>query len=463
MPHLLIWTLGPVQDFIKTARKARDLWFGSWLLAELSRTAALACVEHESLDALIFPAPRSVEKLRRSDYDVPNRIMAQLRDPEAAARCMTDAARARLRALAEQVMDEVQRHAPRGFRRDMALAQVDDLLEVAWAHVPLGPGDQYSQRRAQAERLLAARKSCREFQQPSWAGHLPKSSLDGAREAVLNPRKLGPRRRLALSLKPRESLSGVDLLKRVGGRLPAARNAKGGRIDSTTHVAARSYTLRLADRPQAAQELLDYLDLLPAHLREASGSHTSMGPGLGRQDGGLLYPNRIDEDELLSAEQRQRILGALKHLLGSWREATGRSVPSPYYAVLLADGDRLGAHISQLGTVEEQRSLGRTLTRFAAQAREIVEQRWGQVVYAGGDDLLALLPVCQAFEAADQLRLKFRQELGGPTLSVASASATTPVRCRTCSRGRVRRSATPSRTRGVTLGPSSWISAAAAP
>ena len=41
MTHLLRIHIGPVQEFIATARRSRDLWFGSWLLSELSKASAL--------------------------------------------------------------------------------------------------------------------------------------------------------------------------------------------------------------------------------------------------------------------------------------------------------------------------------------------------------------------------------------------------------------------------------------
>jgi CRISPR-associated protein Cmr2 len=40
MNYLISIALGPVQDFISTARRSRDLWFGSWLLSELSKAVA---------------------------------------------------------------------------------------------------------------------------------------------------------------------------------------------------------------------------------------------------------------------------------------------------------------------------------------------------------------------------------------------------------------------------------------
>ena len=52
MPHLLAISVGPVQEFIASARRSRDLWFGSWLLSELSKAAA----KQIGKDNLIFPS-----------------------------------------------------------------------------------------------------------------------------------------------------------------------------------------------------------------------------------------------------------------------------------------------------------------------------------------------------------------------------------------------------------------------
>lgn len=40
MKYLMIFSIGPVQEFIATARRSRDLWYGSWMLSELSKAAA---------------------------------------------------------------------------------------------------------------------------------------------------------------------------------------------------------------------------------------------------------------------------------------------------------------------------------------------------------------------------------------------------------------------------------------
>jgi len=54
-PALLIFKLSPVQDFIKNARKERDLWAGSHLLSFLTFQAIKVVIEECGPDAVIFP------------------------------------------------------------------------------------------------------------------------------------------------------------------------------------------------------------------------------------------------------------------------------------------------------------------------------------------------------------------------------------------------------------------------
>lgn len=93
----------------------------------------------------------------------------------------------------------------------------------------------------------------------------------------------------------------------------------------------------------------------------------------------------------------------------------------PYYAVLVADGDRMGALLNSLGSAEAHRQVSKDLDAFAGQAREIVELADGQCVYTGGDDVLALLPVREAIDCAQLLAEAFAATVDGGTLSVGIA------------------------------------------
>ncbi|MGH8651919.1 MAG: type III-B CRISPR-associated protein Cas10/Cmr2 [Gammaproteobacteria bacterium] len=76
-PHLLVISLGPVQDFISAARRTRDLWFGSFLLSEISKAAARAVRDKGKL---IFPNPTNPDKDLKpeSAFNVVNIIVAEL-------------------------------------------------------------------------------------------------------------------------------------------------------------------------------------------------------------------------------------------------------------------------------------------------------------------------------------------------------------------------------------------------
>src|SRR5438094_503945 len=70
--HLLQLALGPVQELIERARRTRDLWFGSLLLSEISKAAALSIRKEDG--KLIFPAADT----NLTELSVANIILAQL-------------------------------------------------------------------------------------------------------------------------------------------------------------------------------------------------------------------------------------------------------------------------------------------------------------------------------------------------------------------------------------------------
>ena len=77
MKYLFLVSIGPVQDFIASARRTRDLWFGSWLLSELSKAAAQEIVNTSTGNSLIFPAPHDENLLQPdSQLNVANKIVA---------------------------------------------------------------------------------------------------------------------------------------------------------------------------------------------------------------------------------------------------------------------------------------------------------------------------------------------------------------------------------------------------
>jgi CRISPR-associated protein Cmr2 len=99
-----------------------------------------------------------------------------------------------------------------------------------------------------------------------------------------------------------------------------------------------------------------------------------------------------------------------------------------YYAALMLDGDKMGDTITRCQDQKDLHAVSSELGRFAAQeAIEIVERHYkGKLVYAGGDDVLALLPAENGLECANALKeafskLNFPHQLAGnsPSCTVA--------------------------------------------
>src|SRR2546421_509290 len=75
---MLLFSLGPVQTFIAQARKTRDLWLGSYLLAKLMEAAT-----EELKGDLVYPTDRVVDR-ERDIPDIPNKFVAIFQSSEAA-------------------------------------------------------------------------------------------------------------------------------------------------------------------------------------------------------------------------------------------------------------------------------------------------------------------------------------------------------------------------------------------
>lgn len=454
MAYLISIAIGPVQEFIASARRSRDLWFGSWLLSELSKAVAKAIVERLgcNVDSLIFPRITKEKKdglNPDTEFNVVNKLLALIEadDPASFGEQIKKAVDDRLQTIRNQAWQRLD--TDRYFRQQRKIAelQVEDLIEFFWAAVPLDDVKNYKTARDRVEFLLAARKTTRNFAAVSWGqAGVPKSSLDGLRESVIHEdayKQSEETLRRTYGVRPGERLCGVGLLKRLG------RRYNDDSFFSTSHVAALPLLERLKDDTQrtAVQEYLGKLwqygmdekkDLNEVPLPPSGSAH----PIYGRRDGHLLFEERLRDyfpPEEKPSEKKQAET-ALRHLL---KIAFDDQRPIPYYALLLADGDRMGKAIDAIKDIDRHRELSEKLSQFAGSVRAIVENRpedtppghQGSLVYAGGDDVLAFVPLHRILDCALVLNREFKRQLEifsftndegkkvQPTLSVGIAIA----------------------------------------
>lgn len=263
MSTLLLVGLGPIQDFIASARRCQDLWFGSRLLSELARAAAREMAKRTGSESLIFPASIGDDNDDASSRPaVANKILVCVPETQA-ARDVADVGREAMRKelldLANDAFEPLSNSAH--FDRHRADAQLDDLMEYNWVAVPC-ERDGYRAARDRAEKLLAARKNTRTWNAVgAWAGDGPKSSLDGLRESVLDESLFADvhaRRMTAQSLRSRfhvkkaERLCGVGLLKRIGAEVDDLGGRHRPAFHSTSHVASTPVRASIASCRHAA-------------------------------------------------------------------------------------------------------------------------------------------------------------------------------------------------------------------
>ncbi len=406
MNHLLAISVGPVQEFIAAARRTRDLWFGSYLLSEISKATAKAVQDNGG--TLIFPASVVPEEdlLPDSPLNVSNIILAEVNghDPQEIFKNAKKAAERRWRDFADPVFHENQQV----IRSDIWLDQVDDVIEcyAAWVSVT----GNYPVDRKRLMRLLAGRKNCRNFKPANGRAGVPKSSLDGLRESVLVQPERGEslnefRTRWPISILRRLRISDGEQLD-VIGVVKRAWERAGERLSypSVSRVAADSWirgvgAISLAELISECQTLGRDV-LRPLNIKEDGHPKFALFP----YEGTAVFRSRyreLTEEAGVDIHELQPLSNALRKLVAQFGE------PSPYLAMIVADGDSMGKALSKLESPDKHRQFSQSLAGFAAGAKKVVQDHYGILVYAGGDDVLGFVPVDKALSCARKLHDDF--------------------------------------------------------
>lgn len=451
------FNIGPVQDFVAKARRTRDLWAGSFLLSWLAGQLMAAVLRQnaqirfpdvgterdpkEPMLAAILgkPLPECDPRIG----SLPNRFKAAVPenfDPDAAV----DEAKSKWRELAVRVWRcDIEQIAGMGRNtRDIWGRQIDGFWDFQWILAD-DPGDG-----SDAE-WLGRRKN--------WRSHWPAeeggdhcttmgdlqeiSGFIRSREKAEQDEfwnSLRKRDRIGrLNFRDDERLCAVALVKRLFPQLPGAdlKQSIGWSFDatnwpSTVYMAAVPWLAHIAECPNRRAKL----DVYVGTVREAvdqstfsrlSGERATRLPRLENLgtaadlDGNLFVktallnaratplsdspPPVAKENSDPDRDRRVKLANALENL--------GKHVGSaqPFYALLLMDGDSLGAI---LGSGCE-RTVSQSLADFVRKVPRKVRCHDGMTVYAGGDDVLAMLPVDKAIECSLALSQEFGRAFSG--------------------------------------------------
>ncbi len=203
---------------------------------------------------------------------------------------------------------------------------------------------------------------------------------------------------------------------------------------STPYVAAVPWMLSALKEVPAAAKTFENLasSLLYVPSVAEHGSYVASfdeSETFGILDGSFFFDDMLEtearnlrrEGNEDRAAKIDRVREALRALLAAYRQRvasgrTGRKIklltPSPFYALLVMDGDAIGKLLSTAAKAGRERAVSEALRRFTGTVVGLVEEKYdGALVYAGGDDVKAFLPLTTAIPCAIALHRAYLETM----------------------------------------------------
>ncbi len=435
------FTLGPVQSFVAQARRTKDFYAASFMLSWLAGVAILA-VEKQG-GTIKFPKADKafLDWMKGNGKDpaplqgsIPNRFMAEVStdfNPDQVVKTVKGA----WQALATAVWDGDIKELPVDVTATAAVwaGQVDHFFEITWALADTNT----------ESNLLDRRKNWRIHAMPAQAG-IKCQTIEGLQELSGSVRPEASERDKfwqALrgkinnknDLRQGEYLCAIAWIKRrfihyfetfdqsVEG-IPLKGWKLNNQVPSVAYLAALPWLANVlelatqdptiekayADFYQAAQRIADHDGWQVKFPLVDHWAELLEKKAWAKLDGSVFFEEQLESRFLEKDEKNktdnQKDIDAVKIALKGLLKKSNLQAPSPFYAVLLMDGDSLGKQMSDL---KKQPIITDALERFTKGVPEIVIKNNGFLIYAGGDDVLALLPVEDALTCAAAIRAHY--------------------------------------------------------
>ncbi len=423
-------SIGPVQGFVSQSRRTRDLWGSSYLLAFLSAhgmhgvTKAGATVVQPDLDGdrlYRWVAGHGTGEPPRFGT-LPNHFVAKVNgDARGVAEAAVESITAAWTRAHDAVWNRYVAHAcPVGNDTEAIWRrQVGAFWEVMWTAAPWDDhGRSFSRRkrwRSHSPPAEPGDKCTVMHDLQELSGHV-RAQHRGAQDQFWNVLRndVG-----SLDLRDNERLCAIALVKRLLPKI--ALKALGWEVDasrwpSTVFVGAVPWMQRVMSAvPRRAAAYADAVgQYAPPGVRAVQRPRRGLAvPAAGdfpKLDANYLHREFVSSDRLCpldgDTESRARKeLAEQLQVIYDAEDQNGRLGPPPtFYALLLADGDRLGRLLGELGG----ETVSTALRAFTGSVPRVVERHDGVTVYAGGDDVLALLPIPRALACAQALSDAYR-------------------------------------------------------
>lgn len=446
------FTLGPVQGFVAQARRTRDFWAGSFLLSWLSGVAIAEIQRQHGEVEFPIPSTDYIDWIagKKTKGDAPRQGGIPNRFKAFTAKVPADF---KGELLAKTVRDAWLALASRVWKEDKLDTFANEQTKVIWQrqHANFWEISWALTDDKNASALLDQRKNWRShYAQPEpgvkcmvmdgWqemSGAQTPGLLAKGNPTILQMfwhdlRNFGPKS-MKTDLAVDEHLCAIAYVKRRFVRHFAGFKAqlsdklsvhgwelKPG-MPSVSYMAAIHWLEQLVkhitseqlhDLCDAAEAVNPDRDELNTRIRclesiaklraDVDNLNSELLRNLLSLDGNLFFDHVQEHAKAYDYDEKK--MEIFSHALALCIKTHAKkipSAPSPFYAVLLMDGDSLGVHMSDK---DNQEPISTALQAFTDAVPALVEQHNGFLIYAGGDDVMALLPLEDAMQCAQAIR-----------------------------------------------------------
>ena len=382
MKAFFLFAISPVQPLIAQSRKTLDLYNGSFLLSHLCNVGIKALKSYPVRSEVIFPHESIATK--------PNRFMALIDGNEADFKSLGEHVQKEIQNEWNKIGNTVLEHLKLEHTEDFD-RQMNTYFEYHWLIYPVKR--LYHEDYREAEKALGIIKGVRKFLPLDESGR--KCELTGEHNVLYfrGSRRLGMVSAIPVPdhvdlryVGPEETLGAIGLVKRASGIYLKERYPK-------------EYVPFFPSTSDIALMHLIYtaLEKLKINLDEIDSQYIFALKENAKPD------DHLDETVIENTKKVYRQILEYKKKI------------TPYYALIVFDGDNMGkwfsgAYIKDKSKLKDfQNTLSFQLGKYAAKVRNILKPPKGQVVYAGGDDLLGFINLQYFFEVIKELRDAFEQ------------------------------------------------------
>lgn len=436
--------LGPIQEFIGQARRTRDYWASSFLLSWLTANAIQACEDQGA--KIIFPAKISgffsamLENTGKGPQQggVPARFMAEISpdiansfNPHAVKSAVAEA----WKKLCNKIIQEDSKLLEIKLDNPIWKRQTENFWDIIWIITPTLDTDAINKRKQWRTCYQTDEPGFKCMQLTGYQELSGSTSIASRNEFWKSAKK---KCNNGLDFSEKEALCAIAYIKRrfvhvfseltytieTSNKETPNKTLRGWtlphNVPSTAYLSAAFWLQRLGLQLKAEQEgslntkqhiilksvknllteihthtdvykfseinnPLKQLSDLANAFTSAVGEHHAVYQRLIALDGAAFFPENYDK--------APEALTALYN--------ASNSKPCQYYAILIMDADKLSVLMNNISL---QPLISEGLINFINSVPTIVEDHNGFTIYAGGEDVLALFPVHNVFDAALALK-----------------------------------------------------------